>query len=234
MIREAPPVRSKRSAWDWLERILLLAGIVCLGIWLWSWLDTRMFEAQQNEILEQTLADRRPAAIPGASAAGVPASETDALSSFHRTEKRLESPPPDEGELLGRIRIPRLDVTAVVVEGVGKRTLRRAAGHIPATALPSEDQGNVGIAAHRDSFFRGLKDIRKNDTIELTTLDGTRRYQVEWTKIVEPDDTSVLAATSEPALTLVTCYPFYYVGSAPKRFVVRAHRLDDEGEPKEP
>jgi sortase A len=218
----------RRAAWDWLERILLLAGVLCLGIWLWSWLDTRLFETQQNELLEQALANHPPVPVAATSA-----SETDALSSFKRTEKKLESPPPrppDDGELLGRIHIPRLGVTAVILEGVGKRTLRRAAGHIPATALPSEDEGNIGIAAHRDSFFRGLKDIRKDDTIELTTLDGTHRYQVEWTKIVQPDDTSVLAPTGQPALTLVTCYPFYYVGSAPKRFIVRAHRVDDEDE----
>jgi sortase A len=221
MIRDA----RRGSAWDWLERVLLLVGVVCLGIWLWSWLDTRSFEAQQNEILEQTLAARSAVAPAKATSA----SETDALSSFQRPEKKLQSPPPNEGELLGRIRIPRLDVTAVVVEGVGKRSLRRAAGHIPGTALPSEDEGNVGIAAHRDSFFRGLKDIRKDDTIELTTLDGTHRYRVEWTKIVQPEDTTVLAPTGEPALTLVTCYPFYYVGSAPKRFIVRAHRVEEDG-----
>ena len=216
----------KGPAGEWLERILLLVGVVCLGIFLWSWLDSRMFEAQQNEVLEQTLAEHR--ALP---ARTTPASETDALSSFQRPEKKPESPPPappDEGELLGRIRIPSVDVTAVVVEGVGKKSLRRAAGHIPGTALPTEDAGNVGIAAHRDSFFRGLKDIREDDTIELTTLDGTHRYKVEWTKIVQPSDTSVLAPTDEPALTLVTCYPFYYVGSAPKRFIVRAHRIEEE------
>jgi sortase A len=218
-------IRDARSglAWAWLERILLLVGIVCLGIWLLSWLDTRAFEARQNEVLEQTLAARRALA-----AKATPASETDALSSFQRAEKRPELPPPGEGELLGRIRIPRVDITAVVVEGVGKTSLRRAAGHIPGTALPAQDDGNIGIAAHRDSFFRGLKDIRKDDTIELTTLDGTHRYRVEWTKIVQPTDTSVLAPTHEPALTLVTCYPFYYVGSAPKRFIVRAHRIDEE------
>jgi sortase A len=215
------------AGWDWLERILLLVGVLCLGIWLWSWLDTRMFEEQQNEILEQTLAAHTTAAVPVKATA---ASETDALSSFKRTQKKLESPPPDEGQLLGRIRIPRVDITAVVVEGVGKTSLRRAAGHIPGTALPSGEEGNIGIAAHRDSFFRALKDIRKDDTIELTTLDGTRRYQVEWTKIVQPTDTSVLAPTRGPALTLVTCYPFYYVGSAPKRFIVRAHRIGDEEE----
>jgi sortase A len=225
MIRDA----RTRAAWDWLERILLLAGVLCLGIWLWSWLDTRLFETQQNQILEQALAKHPPAPVSATSA-----SETDALSSFKRTEKKPESPPPGEGELLGRIRIPRLDVTAMVLEGVGKRTLRRAAGHIPATALPSEGDGNIGIAAHRDSFFRALKDIRKDDTIELTTLDGTHRYQVEWTKIVQPTDTSVLAPTVQPALTLVTCYPFYYVGSAPKRFIVRAHRVEEEDGPAGP
>ncbi|HEX3129553.1 MAG TPA: class D sortase [Thermoanaerobaculia bacterium] len=221
MIRSA----LKRPTGEWLEKILLVVGVVCLGIFLWSWLDARVFEARQEEVLEQTLA-RHYRAVP---AKGKPASETDTLSSFRRTEKKLESPPPDEGELLGRIRIPRVDITAVVVEGVGKKSLRRAAGHIPGTALPSEDDGNVGIAAHRDSFFRGLKDIRKDDTIELTTLDGIQRYRVEWTKIVQPTDTSVLAPTDGPVLTLVTCYPFYYVGSAPKRFVVRAHRIEEEG-----
>ncbi|MES1241897.1 MAG: class D sortase [Acidobacteriota bacterium] len=220
-------IRDERKTWDWLERALLLIGVLCLGIWLWSWADARRFEAQQNEILEQTLAGHATTAPVKPSSA----SETDALASFQRKGKKLESPRPDEGQLLGRIRIPSVDVTAVIVEGVGKTSLRRAAGHIPGTALPSEDGGNIGIAAHRDSFFRGLKDIRKDDTIELTTLDGTHRYQVEWTKIVEPTDTSVLAPTGGPALTLVTCYPFYYVGSAPRRFIVRAHRIDEEDEP---
>lgn len=229
MIRDA----RRGPAWDWLERLLLLVGVVCLGIFLWSWLDARAFEAQQNEVLEQTLAGHQ--ALPVEPKPAAPASETDALSSFKRAEKKLETPPPGDGELLGRIQIPRIDVTAMVVEGVGKKSLRRAAGHIPGTALPSEDEGNVGIAAHRDSFFRGLKDIRIDDTIELTTLDGTHRYRVEWTRIVKPSDTSVLAPTDGPALTLVTCYPFYYVGSAPKRFIVRAHRIDDEnGEPAGP
>jgi len=106
---------------------------------------------------------------------------------------------------------------------VDAATLRRGAGHIPETAQPG-DPGNVGIAAHRDSFFRGLKDVRKNDIIRLETLEGTYRYRVDWTRIVTPEDTAVLDATANPALTLVTCYPFYYVGSAPKRFIVRASR----------
>ncbi|HYG62359.1 MAG TPA: class D sortase, partial [Thermoanaerobaculia bacterium] len=103
--------------------------------------------------------------------------------------------------------------------------LRRGAGRIPGTALPWEE-GNVGVAAHRDRFFRGLKDIQKDDLVTLTTVHGTYQYRVESTEVVTPRDTHVLADTGEDTLTLVTCYPFYYVGSAPKRFIVRAQRIE--------
>ncbi|HWM92746.1 MAG TPA: class D sortase [Thermoanaerobaculia bacterium] len=233
-----PEKRDSRSRWIWLERALFLAGILCLGIFAWSWIDTRLFERQQNERLEQALS--APATSPRTPrpvnrSPQRPAAETDSFASFEEgaeavQEKSRKEPPPlaaDEGDLVGRIEVPRLGVSAIVLEGVGKRTLRRGAGHIPATARPEEGEGNVGIAAHRDSFFRGLKDIRKKDKIELTTLDGTFQYEVEWTRIVQPEDVSVLEPTDEPVLTLVTCYPFYYVGSAPKRFIVRARKDTD-------
>jgi sortase A len=111
---------------------------------------------------------------------------------------------PARGSTIGRIEIPRL-----------------AVGHIPGTSVPGES-GNVGLAAHRDTFFRRLRDIRPNDEIVVTTPDGIFRYTVETTKVVKPTDVWVLDPTEEPALTLVTCYPFTYVGSAPQRFVVRA------------
>jgi sortase A len=102
--------------------------------------------------------------------------------------------------------------------------LRLGAGHIEGTPLPGET-GNVGIAGHRDTFFRGLKDIRMNDEIQLQTATGLFHYEVDWLKVVEPDDTTVLEpSTPQSTLTLVTCYPFYFIGSAPKRFVVRAHK----------
>jgi sortase A len=221
------PRSDSRSRWVWAERALLAIGIVCLGIFVWSWLDAKLYEREQNARLEQALT--RPAA------------ETDSFESLRKgaervqvtqKEKKEEVPPPpapEPGELVGRLAIPRLGLTALVLEGVDKKTLRRGAGHIPATALPDpdKDEGNVGIAAHRDSHFRALKDIQEDDTIELTTLDGTLRYRVEWTKIVKPADVSVLEPTDEPALTLVTCYPFYYVGSAPERFIVRAHLIPE-------
>jgi len=123
--------------------------------------------------------------------------------------------------LLGRLRIPRLHVAAMVREGADSGTLRRAIGHIPGTALPGRT-GNVGLAGHRDTFFRALRNIEKDDTIDFETDTGTFRYAVQSTKIVSPRDVSVLNAAGGRTLTLVTCYPFYYVGSAPKRFIVRA------------
>ena len=128
---------------------------------------------------------------------------------------------------MGRIEIPRVGVSAVVLEGSDDTTLRRGVGHIPETSLPGV--GNVGLAAHRDSFFRGLKDIRKNDIIRLQTLEGTFRYRVEWTEIVQPEETQVLRQEGTSELTLVTCYPFYYLGSAPKRFIVRAREVGGSG-----
>lgn len=128
------------------------------------------------------------------------------------------------GEPVGRLRIPRLALSVMVAEGADPAVLRRGAGHLPSTALPGQG-GNVGIAAHRDRHFRALKDVTSGDEIVLETVVGTFRYQVEWTRIVPPERVDVLHPTDAPALTLVTCYPFYYVGNAPDRFVVRARRL---------
>ena len=105
--------------------------------------------------------------------------------------------------------------------GSDAKTLRLAVGHIPGTALPGE-VGNVGLAGHRDTFFRRLRDIEPDDLIRILTPDGTYAYRVERTDIVTPADVWVLDPTSEPTLTLITCYPFTFIGSAPERFVVRA------------
>jgi sortase A len=112
----------------------------------------------------------------------------------------------------------------MVVEGTTTTALRRAAGHITGTGMPGVP-GNVGIAAHRDTFFRPLRNIRKNDIVTLTTGAGEYRYRVVSTRVVDPGDFSVLNPSDGEILTLVTCYPFYFVGSAPGRFVVRAERI---------
>jgi sortase A len=126
--------------------------------------------------------------------------------------------------LIGRIEVPRLSLSVIVMEGTGTAVLRRSAGHIEGTALPGEP-GNIGISGHRDTFFRPLRNIRKDDIVTLNTLTGEYRYRVVSTSIVSPDDIAVLEPTSSEILTVVTCYPFYFVGPAPDRFVVRAERI---------
>jgi sortase A len=129
------------------------------------------------------------------------------------------------GALIGRIEIPRLSLSSIVLQGDSDQVLRKGVGHIPSTSLPG-GSGNVAIAGHRDTFFRALKDIRREDDITLTTTTGTYRYRVDSVQVVRPDDVQVLAPSDRASLTLVTCYPFYFVGSAPKRYVVRAEQIE--------
>jgi sortase A len=124
---------------------------------------------------------------------------------------------------LGILRISKIRLEVAVLPGTDDFVLNRAVGHIEGTALPGTDS-NSGIAGHRDGFFRGLKDLAIGDAIELETLEGREMYRVERTWIVDPEEVSVLEPTPIRALTLVTCYPFYFLGSAPQRFIVRAVR----------
>jgi sortase A len=122
------------------------------------------------------------------------------------------------------LRIQRVGLEVPVLEGTDDWTLNRAVGHIADTAVPGT-AGNSGIAGHRDGFFRALKDLAPGDTLELETLQSNEIYRVERTWIVDPDDVTVLDPTPSSAMTLVTCYPFYFVGSAPQRYIVRAARV---------
>lgn len=133
---------------------------------------------------------------------------------------------PKPGALLGSLSIPRVGVRSVILEGADDRTLALSVGHIPGTAQPGREEGNVGLAGHRDSFFRGLRNIRKRDEVLLITPSGSQVYQVDSTRIVSPEEVSVLKDVGRPILTLVTCYPFYYIGAAPKRFIVQAHLME--------
>lgn len=180
-----------------LEYLLVAIGVLCLGWYAWSSLEARLYQAAENQALDALLAN--------------PIAHTT-------TRPRVV---PASGSTIGRIEIPRLGVSTIIRAGVDARTLQLAVGHIPGTALPGED-GNVGLAAHRDTFFRRLRDIEPDDEIRVVTPDGTSTYRVERTNVVEPEDVWVLDATPTPMLTLVTCYPFNYVGAAPERFVVRA------------
>jgi len=134
----------------------------------------------------------------------------------HALAMARPAPPP-----LAVLRIPRLGLEVPVLEGTDEWTLDRAVGHIEDTARPDEP-GNVGIAGHRDGYFRVLKDIVEGDILEVALPGEVHRYRVGRLSIVDPADVDVLAPTGGPRLTLVTCYPFYFVGSAPRRFIVQA------------
>jgi len=127
---------------------------------------------------------------------------------------------------LAVLRIPKIRLEVPVLPGTDDRTLDRAVGYIEGTAQPGTN-GNLGIAGHRDGFFRGLKDVTPGDVIEIETTHTKDVFRVERTWVVDPDDVSVLDPTSTRALTLVTCYPFYFIGSAPHRFIVRAVRVGE-------
>jgi len=226
----------------WIENLLLLGGLIALNVWVWTIAVTGIFQSWQSWVFEREVhglhapitrfvADRT-AEIAGeflhwwgfAQDRPAPAQQESATN---RTEERLLIPP---NGLVGRLSVPRLALTAMVRQGAGEDTLRFSLGHIPGTAFPGQ-VGNVGIAGHRDTLFRGLRNIRKDDLIEVETLRGKYFYQVESTAIVKPTDVGVLKAASYPQLTLVTCYPFYYVGSAPDRFIVKARQVR---QPKSP
>jgi sortase A len=135
------------------------------------------------------------------------------------TEQPTRQMPADA--VLAILRIPGIDLEVPVSYGTDEGVLLRGAGLVEGTAMPGSN-GNVAIAAHRDTYFRALKDLALGDRIELAMLDRTQTYVVTNLSVVEPTDVHVLADTGEPVLTLVTCYPFYFVGNAPKRFIVRA------------
>jgi len=146
-------------------------------------------------------------------------------------KSQIQQPAPQpaisEGSLIGRIEIPRIDLSAIVLEGIATPTLRLAVGHLPGTPLPGAN-GNIDLAAHRDTYFRGLKKVQKGDTITLSTVSGAQyKYRVGSINVVSPNNTDILNSSGGPGLNLITCYPFNYIGSAPKRFVVHADEIRD-------
>ena len=203
-------VRSRRKTLRWAERLLILIGVLCLGYLLYTYAEASLYQAFEDRELDKILND---AAVSGTSGRA----PEEVVSAPEAAERRTFAP----GSTVGRIEIPRLGVSAVIRAGSDARTLRLAVGYIPGTGLPGE-RGNFGLAGHRDTFFRKLRDINPDDEIRIVTTDGAFRYYVQRTSIVTPEDVGVLDPTNYPALTLVTCYPFNYIGSAPKRFIVRA------------
>lgn len=197
----------------WSGRLLLTIGMLALAYVSFILVDARVFQAAAERSLENQIQSQKQrtsgATLPASCASG-------GCSPAIR-------PAVKKGDVLGLMDIPRLGLSVAILQGTNSRTLRLGAGHIEGTPLPGE-AGNSAIAGHRDTFFRYLKDIRPADEIQIQTATAIFRYEVDWVKVVEPDDLTVLAPSTESVLTLVTCYPFYLVGPAPRRFVVHAHQ----------
>jgi LPXTG-site transpeptidase (sortase) family protein len=145
---------------------------------------------------------------------------------FHTSAGTLDTPfNLQEGDLVGKLEIPRVGISVMILQGTEDATLAKGAGHVQGTPMPGAE-GNVAIAAHRDTYFRNLKGIRPGDSIRFSTLRASYDYVVESMETVDPDDTGVLESRKLRELTLITCYPFYFVGSAPKRFIVHARPVE--------
>ena len=162
-----------------------------------------------------------PTALSAASALSAFGEPNQVLWSKKRIQEYEESLGHPMAPPLAILRIPGIGLEVPVLDGVDDLTLNRGVGHIPETAAPG-GPGNAGIAGHRDGFFRGLKDVAVGDVIEVETLSSRLSYRIDRISIVSQTDVDVLDATREPTLTLVTCYPFYFVGSAPQRYIVSA------------
>jgi sortase A len=216
-----PPIR----ATPYLRVIRYLCfgiGVCLLGYCGFVVLDASLYESYQNRNFQQARKSLAPLKEGVENIHPTPLPADLIKSNPVRNESSGAAGRGDSA--LGRIEIPSINLAAMIMEGTDAKTLRRAVGHISGTPLPGQE-GNVAIAGHRDTFFRALRHIRDDDEITLTTLAGSYRYRVDSIKVVEPDDTAVLNNSESEILTLVTCYPFYFVGPAPKRFVVRAQMV---------
>jgi sortase A len=185
----------KRGWLIWLGSALIIGGAAILGSNWWTLHKAAQAQQRAKEWLARKTTVHRPTPAPQV----------------------------QRGDVIGELQIPRLRLSVMIFEGDDAGILRLGAGHIPGTALPT-GSGNVGIAAHRDTYFRALRVIRANDVISLKTPAGTSRYSVTESRVVWPTDVAVLDPAPGRDLTLVTCYPFFYVGTAPERFIVHARR----------
>ena len=186
--------------------VFLAAGIAALSYAGYALLDRYWYQSVESTKFERVIANPEPV-------------------SEKAEPSPVEAVAIADGDVIGEIDIPRLRMKAIVAQGDSEKILRHAVGHLPKTALPGE-AGNIALAGHRDGLFRPLRNIRQGDLITLRIRDRAFQYEVEWTEVVPPTTVQVIQPTSEPALTLVTCFPFYYVGAAPQRFIVRARKVE--------
>jgi len=193
----------------WIGRALIAIGLACLIVYSVVTVHTWRFQRAAKIKVDEMVTMERPVAP--------------------RVRVPNEPKPLQTGEIIGRVDIPRLSLSAAVAEGDDDKTLRNAVGHLPDTPLPWQRRGNVALAAHRDGLFRPLEKIRIEDDVRIVTARGEYHYRVKKTHIVDPDDVWVIAPTDTPTITLITCYPFSFVGNAPRRFIVQAELVEDIG-----
>lgn len=224
---------SAKSRWflRWSAPLLLFGvGISALGYCGYVVLDARFAQSAQSRQFDAALLAAHTASAADLSALPAVTSDlagtTPLMPAFSEGAGAAKSSSAIAAQNLplGRIEIVSLGLTAMIEEGTGRQTLQRGIGHIAGTSLLGQS-GNIGLAGHRDTFFRKLRNIHEGDEISLTTLAGSFVYRVDLISIVEPQDSAVLRDSGENLLTLVTCYPFSYVGPSPKRFIVRARQV---------
>jgi sortase A len=219
-----------KTALRFCEFAFITLGVVLLAVYAFFRTHGWFFQAYDSWSFDQVMKERTYEAdasrLPG-SQPSTPNVETEPETANYRDwaparvlahEKSLKREPRG---IVGRLLIPAVNLNVMVLEGTDPWTLNRAAGHIEGTALPGRT-GNVGISAHRDGYFRNLGSIGPGDEISIVTTENTYTYAVQSTEIVNPENVEVLSSSDQPVLTLVTCFPFYFVGDAPQRFIVKA------------
>jgi sortase A len=207
--------------------ILFAVGGVSLGYYGIEIISARQHQTELSRRFDEALKQAPAVSTRHANPTTTPAAPAvpAAITEVGMTTKHPGTSTAANDIPLGRIEVNSVGIVAMIEEGTASNTLLEAVGHILGTPLPGQ-RGNVGIAGHRDTFFRNLRNIHDGDEITLTTLGGAFRYRVVLISIVEPNDVTVLRNSQDSILTLVTCYPFSYVGFAPKRFIVRASLID--------
>jgi len=238
--RRLHPPKPKHAGITRLRWLLFLCGVVCLGFYGYSLANQHIYQAYENWAFDQEIAGRtvtfndwlRERTILGNYMKAPESNSAGAVKPAPLEPTPVEKPLA-EGALVGRVLIPRLHLSAIVLQGVEAETLARGAGHVPSTAMPGQT-GNFAVAAHRDTLFRPLRFIKKDDDVTFESTAGSFTYQVVSTEIVRPTDVQVLQPPPGGGkwMTLITCYPFYYVGSAPKRFIVQAKLISADPDSK--
>jgi sortase A len=214
-----------------MKTLLLWIGLGCLGYCIYITGMERLNQSYDNWVFEKHISGSQDTAVSEYLHEHSPLGfllkdKSNAAPSPQPAPSAQASTIIQPNAILGKLEISRLNLSAMVREGVDTHTLSEAVGHVPSTPLPGHS-GNFALAAHRDTLFRALKDIKRDDLITFQSQKQTFTYQVQSWRIVTPTDVSVLGSDGHETLTLITCYPFYYVGSAPKRFIVRARLVPE-------